>query len=298
LSWTPDGASVLLFSTLDVQVTGSDGQGYYQTRGALEIMRVDGTEATRTLVAYGRATSNATGPGGGILPVNIYSPPLFTWDLTAGSSSYTDMHEAGGPETIGYAPSFQVGPTGKLTPALSAGSITPWSYGALSLNTYGPAPVVQFQSSVWAWSADGRYVSPDVATVAYINVTNAPPTAPPGYPGAYKPLFVAPPDAATVAVVREITPPSSVIYVARDPRGARLASFACQPNMSIGKLTIRATTTGKTLLTAQYTFPTVSYSFGCPGDAEAINWSPDGSRVAMTDSLDNQIIIWQIPQKA
>ena len=119
LSWTLDGASVLLFSTVNVELTGPDGQGYTQTRGALEIMRADGTATTRALVAYGRETSTATDAGGGILPVNMYSAPLFTWDLTTGSASYTDIHEAAGVETVDYASSFQVGSTGKLTPAPS-----------------------------------------------------------------------------------------------------------------------------------------------------------------------------------
>ena len=131
-----------------------------------------------------------------------------------------------------------------------------------------------------------------------MNAKNVASNGQPSYPGAYILPFVTPPDAAAAATLREITPQNAVIYVARDPRGARLASFACQPNVSIGKLTIRSTATGKTLVTAQYTFPTVSTSYGCPGDAEAINWSPDGSRVAMIDSLDNQIIIWQIPAQA
>ena len=302
LSWTPDGASVVLFSTLNVDLTGQDGQGYSQTRGVLEVMRADGTQITRALVGYGRATSSATGPGGGILPANIYSPPLFTWDLISGSTGYTDIHEAGGFETVDYAPDFQVGPEGQLTPVsgVSAGAITPWSYGVLwgPHDASGPGSNTVFRSSVWAWSADGRFVVPNVVTTVNLKQQKGAANSQPGYPGAYNPPFVSPPDAATEAVLGEITPSLDVIYIARDPQGARLASFACQPNVGVGVLTIRATVTGKVLLTIHYTFPTISTSYGCPGDAEAINWAPDGSRVAMTDVLDNQIVIWRIPEKA
>ncbi len=287
-----------MFVSLNVQYPGPSGQTFDQQRGALDIMRVDGTGASRALAAYGRATIVTNN----ILAVNLYSSPLFVWDLTTGAATYSDIHEAAGSETIAYAPAFQIGAAGQLTVLIAptADAVAPWSYGALSVSggINEPYPNVLLQSSVWAWSADGRYVLPNVDTTAYLNVAKVTSNAQPGFQGTYTPPFVAPPDAATVALVREMIPRKAATYVARDPHGARLASYTCAADGDTGKLTIRATASGATLATTIYQFPTLSTSFGCPGDAEAIDWSPDGSRIAMTDIQDNQIVLWQVPAGA
>lgn len=155
-------------------------------------------------------------------------------------------------------------------------------------------PSIQFQSSAWAWSSDGRYVAPNVDVVAFMDAPNATRNEGPSMQGEYTPPYVAAPDAAADAVVREVASRKVVAYVALDPRGGRLASLLCEADGDTGKLTIRAAAIGRTLASEQYQFPASGLSFGCLGDAEAINWSPDGSRVAMTDNQDGQIVVWRI----
>jgi hypothetical protein len=298
LAWSPDGSSVLLFTMLQTQLNLANGQTLGQTRGALEIMRADGKGSPRLLIAFGRKTIVSNG----LSAATAYSTPLFTFDLSANSGTYSDIHEQAGIETAVYAPGYQVGPKAQVTsmnaPASSA--LSPRSYGVLFYQgIYATGlPSVAFQSSQWAWSTDGRYVSPDVDTTAFIDVDKVTSSPSENFPGAYTPPFVAPPDAATFAVVRAMAPLKLTTYVARDPRGSRLASFACDPSGDTGKLMIRATMSGKTLAETTYKFPTRSTSFGCPGDAEAINWSPDGTQVAMADNQDDQIVIWRIPAHA
>lgn len=69
----------------------------------------------------------------------------------------------------------------------------------------------------------------------------------------------------------------------------------CLPDGYTGRLTVRATATRKTIMSLTYAFPTTSISHGCFNEVEGINWSPDGSRVTMTDDLDDQIVIWRFP---
>ena len=295
LSWSPDGTDVLIFTSLTVQYQAPSGQTYAQERAVLDIARADGTGKPRALTAFGRATIVTNN----IQAVNLYSSPLFLWNLTTGAGSYSDIHEAAGVETVAYAPAFQVGATGQLIPltAPAAGKVTPWSYGALFAQggISNPQPNVLFQSSQWAWSPDGRYVLPNVDTTAYMNVPQVTSNAQPGFQGFYTPPFVAPPDAAAAAVVRAMAPLKAPTYVALGPHGARLASFACQQDGDTGKLAIRSTATGKILASTTYLFPSLPTSLGCPGDAEAVDWSPDGSRIAMSDIQDGQIVIWQAP---
>lgn len=294
LAWSPDSASVQLFTLTRVELDVPNGQAFSQYRGALEIMRADGQGGARLLTVFARKTIIQNN----ILAVNLYSTPLFVFDLAKGSGRYSDMHEQAGDESVSYAPAYQIGPTGQVSALAAAqpGAISPWTYGALSHNgDYGGGlPSSLLQASQWGWSADGRYVVPDIMTTAYMKIDQVTSGAPAGFPGAYNPPFVAPPDAATLAVVRAVAPRKLTAYVARDPDWTLLASFSCQPDGTTGKLSIRASATGKIVATTLYPFPTLASSLGCPGDAEALNWSPDGSRVAMTDNQDNQIIIWRI----
>jgi hypothetical protein len=295
LTWSPDGASVLLFTMAQVELDEPNGQTFSQYRGALEIMRADGQGGARLLTMFARKTIIQNN----ILAVNLYSTPLFVFDLAMGSGRYRDVHEQAGAESVSYAPAYQIGPTGQVSALAAAqpGAISPWTYGALSHNGdyAGGLPSSLLQASQWGWLADGRYVVPAIMTTAYTKIDQVTSGAPADFPGAYNPPFVAPPDAATAAVEREVAPRKLTAYVARDPSGARLASFSCQPDGTTGKLTIRASATGKIVATTLYPFPTLASSLGCPGDAEALNWSPDGPRVAITDNQDNQIIIWRIP---
>ena len=45
---------------------------------------------------------------------------------------------------------------------------------------------------------------------------------------------------------------------------------------------------------ASYIYPLTSFSLGCLGDIGPIAWSPDGARIATTDGVDGQIIIWRV----
>jgi hypothetical protein len=297
LSWSPDGKSIAVYLDRLVSYSGPSGQQFGQERGALEVVSADGSSKTRVLLATGRAkvaTNN-------VKTSDLYSPPLFAWDLTTGAGSYTDIHEAAGFFTIPYAPAYQISGAGQITPlsAPTAGALSPWSFGALQINgKMGGAPNVQLNANLWAWSADGRYVVPNLETNAYLNIPGLTVAPSPNLPGFYDPPFIAPPDAATAALAHEVATRDVSAYVARDPHGARLASFICEADTQYGKLTLRATATGKTLMSATYQFPTLASSLGCPGDAEAIVWAPDGTRIAMTDVQDKQIVIWRIPASA
>jgi hypothetical protein len=89
------------------------------------------------------------------------------------------------------------------------------------LNSNVPDPNVQFVGSQWAWSSDGRYVIPNLATDAYLNVPRV--TFNPGAvmeQGFYQPPFVAAPNIAASAAVRDIVKARAGIYLAQDSRQA------------------------------------------------------------------------------
>lgn len=295
LSWSPDGASIAVYTDQDIDYYTSSGQEFNQHRAVLDIMRADGS-GLRTLVARGRdqATTND------IKTANLYSPPLFEWDLSDGAGSFTDMREAAGEFTVSYAPAYQLSADGKIS-ALTAhtpNTASPWRHGALQLdsNVHNPDPNVQLVGSQWAWSSDGRYVIPNLVTDAYLNVPQV--TYNPGavmMQGMYQPPFVAPPNVAASAAVRDVVWARAGIYLALDPYGKRLASFACQQDGDTGLLTVRASGAAQPVAISVYSFPLVGTSLACPGDVTPIVWSPDGSRIAMSDIQDGQIVMWQAP---
>lgn len=290
VSWSPDGHSVAAF--FDYTYFFSDNI-HAQERGALIVARADGSGVPRLLIADGRVRANQT-PNDYKLGL-IWSAPRFTWNLTTGAGSYSDIH-MGLSFTTRFAPGYRLAADGALSleQQTRAGDLSPWDEGAL-LDTQVsgvPTPVYSYQVSQWLWSADGRYVTPNLDTAAYITfpgVTGAPP---PDIPRIVNEPSVSPPDAATSQSMQAAARQSVSAALARSPDGKLLATYMC--GVSAGELTIRAVASGATLAQTNYTYPLTSNSLGCSGDIGAITWSPDGARIASVDAPEGQIIIWQV----
>jgi hypothetical protein len=312
LAWTPDGRSIALFLTYDL-LTGVDPSGAplnRQEAGALLIMQPGSSAPPRLLVAAAPPEpANASGDLAGL--------PLITWNLKTGAANVSAIPGAltgATPpfvptyawqpneqfiqtpgDTIPFAPAYQWTVGGKIsaapgsaaTPAASA--ISPWRSGAVGERRASTDPVL-YRTSQWLWSADGQYVTPDLATSAFLNlpgVDAAPST------GGYMPPLVNPPNAATSAAIAQAAGSEAGMTLAQSPDGKLLAALQCAPD-DTAILSIRANTGSDPLAQTHYRYLSGVLSLACYGDLDALVWSPDGARIATIDEQDAQIIVWQV----
>lgn len=292
LGWSPDGRTLAVFATY----TYSTGDYLrFENRGVLITMPVDGSATPRTLIARGRMVLNFTmAPVG---PQNIYSPPRFTWDLTAGSSSYSDIQRGQPPATVPLVGGYRLGNDGALAMDQQAqkDDSSPWRQGVLSIYTaQGSAhPTLQYAASQWLWSPDSRYVLPNIDLNTYLSIPGLTVTPPPDNSGLISEPIITPPDAALNQIIRAAISKGSNVGLARNPDGKLLAALLCAPS-GAGQLTIRQVKNGQMVAQADHNYPLTSASVGCAGSLGLIAWSPDGARIATSDGPDGQIIVWRV----
>jgi hypothetical protein len=312
LAWAPDGHSIALFLTYDL-LTGVDPSGAplnRQEAGALFITQPGSSAPPRLLVAAASPEpANASGALAGL--------PLITWNLKTGAATVSAIPGAltgATPpfvpayawqpneqfiqtpgDTIPFAPAYQwtaggqisAAPGSAATPAASA--ISPWRSGAVGERRASTDPVL-YRTSQWLWSADGQYVTPDLATSTFLNlpgVDAAPST------GGYMPPLVNPPNAATSAAISQAAGSEAGMTLAQSPDGKLLAALNCAPD-DTAILSIRATKGSDPLAQTHYRYLSGVLSLACYGDIDALVWSPDGSRIATIDEQDAQIIVWRV----
>lgn len=312
LAWTPDGHSIALFLTYEL-LTGTDPAGaplYRQEAGALLIMRPGSGTAPRLLLAAAPPEpANASG--------DIPGLPLITWNVKTGAANVSAIPGAltgATPpfipayawqaneqfiqttgDTIPFAPAYQWTANGQIsaatgTTALPAASdISPWRSGVVGERRNATDPVL-YRTSQWLWSADGLYVTPDLATSAFLNLpgTDAAPAT-----GGYTPPLVNPPNGATSAAIPPALRSEAGMTLAQSPDGKLLATLHCAPN-DTAVLSIRANKASDPLAQVHYTYLSGVLSLACYGDIDSIIWSPDGARIATIDEQDAQVIVWQV----
>jgi WD40 repeat protein len=295
LGWSPDGRSIAVFGVYtyeDVTQTNKSNQ----TRGLLVVAPVDGAGAPRMLIAMGRDQADLPNSPS-LRPTDFYSPPRFTWDLTAGSSTYSDIQRGQWPGTVPLADGYRLEANGALTidQTAQAGDASPWRAGVFQVFTGQglTQPYVIYRSSQWLWSTDSRYALPNVDLGMYLTIPGITATPPPDTTGMIPQPIIVPPDAALNQTLRAAVKANSNVGLARNPDGKLLAAWDCVPT-GVGQLTIRNVTSGQTVAQANYTYPLTSTSLGCGGGLGPIAWSPDGAHIAATDGPDGQIIVWQV----
>jgi len=293
VGWSPDGRSVAAFFTYTFLYQPTRGSAYTQERGVLIVAPVDGSSAPRLLIGKGRIQPEQNT---GHIDLNaIYSAPRFTWNLATGVATPSDIHRSASPFTTPFATGYQLGADGALAvdQQPQAGDVSPWRVGVLLLtNTNAATPLYSYQTSQWLWSADGRFALPNLDTGAYVSIPGVTAQPPANTSGLAGEATVSPPDAAIFASVRAVAALRHSAALARNPDGKLLATYGC--GASAGELTIRNVASGATLAHTSYSYPLTSFSLGCVGDIEPIAWSPDGARIATTDGVDGQIIIWRV----
>ncbi|MGH2501377.1 MAG: hypothetical protein ACRDID_02565, partial [Ktedonobacterales bacterium] len=293
LGWSPDGRSIaafIIYSYSDV------AQTYNQHRGLLIVAAADGGSDPRALIALGRVQLDIPNSPS-LRPTDFYSPPRFTWDLTSGSSTYSDIQRGQWPATVPLAGGYRLGANGALAVDQQAqtGDSSPWRQGVLDVYTAQGAThsTVRYQTSQWLWSPDSRYALPNVDLGIYLTIPGITVTPPPDNSGLIPEPTVVPADAALNQAIRAAVSAHSNVGLARNPDGKLLATWDCAPN-GVGRLTIRQVASGKTLAQASHSYPLTSTSLGCTGDLSPIAWSPDGAHIATSDGPDGQIIVWQV----
>lgn len=291
VGWSPDGRTVAAFFTYQFQF----GNVQWQPRGILAVAPADGSSAPRLLIAHGRVLAYSNGALSSAS--DIYSLPRFVWDLSTGSATFADIHRTEDTEfTTPFAQGYHLGTDGalRLDQQPQRGDVSPWRAGSLVPRagvTAGPVTYA-YQTSQWLWSADGRFVLPNLDAGAYVILPGVTTALPAGAVGLTRNPSIAPPDAATSQSVKAVAPQRQTAALARNPDGKLLATYSCGD--SAGALTIRNVTSGATLAQTSYTYPLTSTSLGCSGGIGPIAWSPDGAYIASTDAPDGQIIVWQV----
>ncbi len=294
LSWTPDGRSVVIFFT-------------YQLLTGYNVPPLNTPDAAPATTAMGggliitQVAANAPAPR--VLlhtaPKQPYTattpnPPAFIWNLATGTATNAALPGSGSLDTVAFAPAYQWTSDGQIVPLAAAApagkaTITPWRAGAIAqpLQSAG----VLYRTSQWLWSPHGRYTMPNLATATYVNVNGAGGGATPAT--GYAPPLTNAPDAATSAAIRASLTVRPGVELARNADGSLLASYACQADGD-ALLTIRPTRSAAQPEQTSYTYPSSLYSYSCFGDIGDLVWSPDGSRIAIADTQDEQIIVWLI----
>lgn len=315
LSWTPDGRSVAIFFTYTLwwgnQAQSSAGQAsqpsYVQPVGELILVRADASAPPRILIgaAPHEPASSAAAPG---LPRYIWN--LSTGnastsaipDVMAGNTSLTTPTYQWSPDgqlvqssgdTTPFAPAYQWSPDGQINALESAtaapSAITPWRAGVVGQRRSATDPVL-YRTSQWAWSRDGQFVTPDLDTSAYVDMSGV---MAPKSGGAYTPPLVRAPGAALSAAVTSSLGSTAGVELTQSPDGKLLASYACTPD-GRGDMSIRATKSATVIAHLVYTYPLTFDSLDCTGGIGDIIWSPDGSRIALSDNQDAQVIVWRV----
>lgn len=317
LAWSPDGRSVGVFFTYE-QMTGPAGSSSPQAIlpcGGLALAQTGSSATPRLLLAAGLPLAqNAT---------SLPGSPRFTWNLATGAATSTAIPNALTGSAPPFTPSYQWAPTGQFVqttgdttpfaqtyqwtadgqlsaatsqasqPPQASNAISAWRGGVVGQRRNAGDPAL-YRTSQWAWSPDGRYVTPNLGTSAYINL---PGSQQPGASGSYTPPLVNPPyTAMSAAIAASLSSPPGVA-LAQSPSGALLAAYACTPD-GLGQMTIRPTKSATESAQATYTYPSTLYSLACLGDISDLFWSPDGSRIALTDTQTSEIIVWQVNIRA
>lgn len=291
VSWNLDGRSVVAFFTYTVNTAGILDNARYQKRGLLAVAPVNGASAPRLLIANGRLRAYENTP----TTNDFYSPPRYTWNLSTGASAYADIQRGGGIFTTSFALGYHLSGDGALISDArpQSGDRSPWGQGMLIDNgDVDHPPYYSYQSSQWLWSPDGRYVSPNLDTEAYVSIPGVTISPPSTDFGLIVPPTIASPDAATTQAIKTIAPLHHNAALARNPNGRLLATYAC--GATDAQLTIRSVASGKVVAQMTYQYPLTSTSLGCLGDISPIAWSPDGAHIVSVDSADGQLIIWRV----
>lgn len=290
-AWSPDGHTVALFFTYDLL---SD-QYVWQCGGLLLVPVGAPASQPRFLLAQGPRkllSASSTRPlTTGFLALR------YAWNLATGAALVTAIHQ-GQPQTQSgdttpFAPAYAWNTAGQLV-AASASSATsaatsPWASGVVGPRQSQSAPAL-YRTSQWLWSADGHWVTPNLATSAYLRPWSAP--IPSG--SDYAPPLVTAPDTATSAAITAALDSRPGVALARNPDGSLLASYDCSANLQVGQLAIRASKSGDPLAQAGYTYPYSYYSLACNGDIDLPIWSPNGSRLAIGDEQTGMVTIWRV----
>ncbi|HET9111554.1 MAG TPA: hypothetical protein VFN78_12070 [Ktedonobacterales bacterium] len=295
LAWSPDGRSIVIFFTYqlltDYNAPPLDNPDAAPATtamgGGLVIAQVaEGASAPRVLLhTCPKQPYTTTTP----------NQPAFIWNLATGTATDAALPGAGSLDTVAFAPAYQWTSDGQIIPLTAAApttgraTITPWRAGAIAQPLQSPG--ILYRTSQWLWSPDGHYAMPNLATATYVNMNGAGAGA--TSDAGYAPPLTNAPDAATSAAIRASLTIRPGVELARNADGSLLASYACQADGS-ALLTIRPTRSAAQPTQATYSYPSSLYSYSCFGDIGDLIWSPDGSRIAIADAQDEQIIIWQI----
>ena len=294
LSWSPDGRSVVIFFTY--QLLTDYNAPPASNPNAAPATTVMGGGLVIAQVAAGAPAPRVLLHTAPKQPYTTTTPnqPAFIWNLATGTATDAALPGSGSLDTVAFAPAYQWTSDGQIVPLATGAApgkttITPWRAGAIAqpLQSAG----MLYRTSQWLWSPDGHYTMPNLATAAYMNLSGAGAGA--ASDAGYAPPLTNAPDAATSAAIRASLTVRPGVELARNADGSLLASYACQADGS-ALLTIRPTRSDAPSTQATYTYPSSLYSYSCFGDIGDLVWSPDGSRIAIADTQDEQIIIWQI----
>lgn len=298
LAWTPDGHTVAVFFTYATLSSGAPQS--MRENGGLALVPVGATHTQpRLLLAAGPAQAAAGASGSSQL--DSLAAQRFTWNISTGMGTATAipqaLPQAQSADTIAFASAWQWGAGGALSPVSApasgagGGTLSPWTNGVVGLRQTATTPAL-YHTSQWAWSPDGHFVTPNLATSVYLRLSGTQiPTAP---SSGYWPAIMEPPDTATGAAITAAQTSSAGVGLARSPDGALLASYFCATNPQIAQLSISASKTANPLTQATYTYPYSLYSLACTGDIDMPVWAPDGQRLAVGDEQVAQVTVWRL----
>lgn len=297
VSWNPDGRSVAVFFTYAALT--SDAPQDMREGGALLLVPVgQGGAQPRLLLAAGPQRT-ASASAFGATPLDDLVAQRFTWNIATGAGMATAIPQAPPQaqslDTIAFAPAWRWDSGGALLPVsapnseTTSGALSPWASGVVGLRQNANAPAL-YRSGQWAWSPDGQWVTPNLAASVYLRLPGA---QVPSTTAGPAPATADAPDTATSTAITAAQSSPAGVALARSPDGALVASYACNANLQMATLAIRAAKSADPLAQAAYTYPYSLYSLACAGDIDLPVWSPDGKRIAVDDEQDAQVTVWQ-----